>query len=102
MLMGAAGSKRREESNGRPAPRPARANGRPRTGATASVAAATVGRATMRHSFTIPSDYTASRDVQIRIMEDVENNGFDPESVFAIRIALEEALVNAIRPANRL
>jgi serine/threonine-protein kinase RsbW len=100
--MGAAGSKRREESNGRPAHRPARANGRPRSGPPATSAATAVGRATMRHSFTIPSDYAASRDVQIRIMEDVESSGFDPESVFAIRIALEEALVNAIRHGNRL
>lgn len=102
MLMGAAGPQRREESNGRSPPprRPVRANGRSRSGHSATAAA--IGRATMKHSFTIPSDYAASRDVQIRIMEDVENNGFDPESVFAIRIALEEALVNAIRHGNRL
>jgi len=56
----------------------------------------------MKHSFTIPSDFTACNDIQLRIMEDVEQNGFDSESIFAIRIALEEALVNAIRHGNRL
>ena len=44
----------------------------------------------MKHSFTIPSDFTACNDIQLRIMEDVEQNGFDSESIFAIRIALEE------------
>jgi serine/threonine-protein kinase RsbW len=115
MLMGAAGPQRREESNGRrstPTPRrPARANGaspangRPRAGhagGAATAATAAVGRAPMKHSFTIPSDFTACNDIQLRIMEDVEQNGFDSESIFAIRIALEEALVNAVRHGNRL
>jgi serine/threonine-protein kinase RsbW len=56
----------------------------------------------MKHSFTIPSDFTACNDIQLRIMEDVEQNGFDSESIFALRIALEEALVNAVRHGNRL
>ena len=58
------------------------------------------GRAKMKLSFTIPSDFEASRGVQQRIMQDVESNGFDPESSFAIRIAMEEAIVNAIRHGN--
>jgi len=86
--MGAAGPQRREESNGRrstPTPRrPARANGaspangRPRAGhagGAATAATAAVGRAPMKHSFTIPSDFTACNDIQLRIMEDVEQNG---------------------------
>jgi serine/threonine-protein kinase RsbW len=115
MLMGAGGPQRREESNGRQPTttprRPARANGANRTngrprashaGGAATAVPAAVGRAPMKHSFTIPSDFTACNDIQLRIMEDVEQNGFDSESIFAIRIALEEALVNAIRHGNRL
>jgi serine/threonine-protein kinase RsbW len=50
---------------------------------------------------TIPSDYNAGRDVQERILEDVQRHGFSTDDTFAIRIALEEALVNAIKHGNR-
>ena len=55
-----------------------------------------------KFSFVIPSDFTAGRDVQRQIMADVARNGFDDDNTFAIRIALEEALVNAIKHGNRL
>jgi serine/threonine-protein kinase RsbW len=55
----------------------------------------------MKRAFTIPSDFAASRDVQVRIMQDVLACGFDEETTFAIRISLEEAVVNAIRHGNR-
>lgn len=42
------------------------------------------------------------RDVQKRIMDDVEKRGFDSHSVFAIKLALEEALLNAARHGNKL
>ena len=57
---------------------------------------------TLKRVFTIPSDFASSRDVQLRIMQDVAECGFDEETVFAIRISLEEAIVNAIRHGNRL
>lgn len=50
---------------------------------------------------TIPSDYDAGRDVQDRILKDVQRHGFSTDNTFAIRIALEEALVNAIKHGNR-
>lgn len=56
----------------------------------------------MKRVFTIPSDFAASRDVQARIMQDVATCGFDEETTFAVRISLEEAVVNAIRHGNRL
>jgi serine/threonine-protein kinase RsbW len=59
-------------------------------------------RAKMKHTFTIPSDFNAGRDVQHRIMQDVETAGFDADNIFAIRIALEEALVNAIKHGNKM
>lgn len=81
-------------------------NGHP---AAADVAAATGrlirgranGRATMRRSFTIPSDYDAIRQVLDPVMADVAGGGYDTDSTFAIRISLEEALVNAIKHGNR-
>lgn len=52
--------------------------------------------------FTIPSHYAAGRDVQRRILEEVSQKGFDSDDTFAIQLALEEALVNAIKHGNRL
>jgi serine/threonine-protein kinase RsbW len=51
---------------------------------------------------TIPSDFLAGRDVQQAIMSEVQKHNFGTETVFAIRIALEEAIVNAIKHGNRL
>lgn len=52
--------------------------------------------------FTIPSDYAAMREVQDAILGRVEAAGFDDESTFAIRLSLEEALINAIKHGNKL
>ena len=51
---------------------------------------------------TIPSDFNSGRDVQERILADVQRQGFGSDHAFAIRIALEEAMVNAIKHGNRL
>ena len=51
---------------------------------------------------TIPSDFGAGRDVQDRILADLQRHGFSTDSTFAIRIALEEAMVNAIKHGNGL
>jgi serine/threonine-protein kinase RsbW len=51
---------------------------------------------------TIPSDFSSGRDVQERIMAEVERHAFGTDSAFAVRIALEEAMVNAIKHGNRL
>ena len=60
------------------------------------------GAAPHRLVFTIPSDFAAGRDVQKRILEDVQKHGFDGHNFFAITLALEEALTNAIKHGNRL
>ena len=49
---------------------------------------------------TIPSDYSAGRQIQERILEDVNRHGFTTDNAFAVRISLEEALVNAIKHGN--
>jgi serine/threonine-protein kinase RsbW len=51
---------------------------------------------------TIASDYADAREVQRLIREEVEKAGFDPDSQFAIKLALEEALINAIKHGNKL
>jgi serine/threonine-protein kinase RsbW len=51
---------------------------------------------------TIPSDYNGAREVQRLIREEVEQAGYDPDSQFAIKLALEEALINAIKHGNKL
>ena len=50
--------------------------------------------------FTITSDYKG-REVQDRILADVQSCGYDDQSTFAIKISLEEALVNAIKHGNK-
>ncbi len=52
-------------------------------------------------TFTIPSDFTAGRDVQRQVMAAVARNGFDDDNTFAVRIALEEAIVNAMKHGHR-
>jgi len=52
--------------------------------------------------FTIPSEYAAGRDVQKQILDGVAANGFNDQSTFAIKLALEEALINAIKHGNKL
>ncbi len=54
----------------------------------------------MKLVFDIPSDFDAGRDVQRRVMEQVVLHHFEADCVFAIRLALEEALVNAIKHGN--
>jgi serine/threonine-protein kinase RsbW len=61
-----------------------------------------MGRQRATFSTTIPSNFAASREVQKRILDDVTRGGFNSQSAFAIKLALEEALTNAIRHGNRL
>lgn len=51
---------------------------------------------------TIPSNLTAGRAVQKQILDDVRRIGVESNAFFAINLALEEALANAIRHGNRL
>jgi serine/threonine-protein kinase RsbW len=104
-LMSATGPRRRKDGGPGKSPagrRPAKPVGRHRAGPAVSNPAAAGTGSPMKRVFDIPSDFAASRDVQTLIMQDVAGAGFDDESAFAIRISLEEAIVNAIRHGNRL
>jgi serine/threonine-protein kinase RsbW len=52
--------------------------------------------------FTIPSLLAATRDVLQQIMHEVERHHYDEKSAFAIRLALEEGLMNAVKHGNKL
>jgi serine/threonine-protein kinase RsbW len=50
----------------------------------------------------IPSDTAAGQSVQERIIQLLESLRFDERDVFGIRLAVEEALVNAIKHGNQM
>jgi serine/threonine-protein kinase RsbW len=94
--MGVAGSNRRGGGGPRRNARNGRLNGK-----AARLTAEPFGGAAPALRFEIPSDYEQGHDVQQRILSDVERSGFSSNSLFAVKIALEEALVNAIKHGNR-
>ncbi len=51
---------------------------------------------------TIASDTAFVHQVQDRVLAEVARHGFSQQSYFAIKLALEEGLVNAIKHGNRL
>lgn len=52
--------------------------------------------------FTIPSDNEHMRQVQTKILDELTTIGFNSHSHFAVKLALEEALINAIKHGNKL
>lgn len=50
----------------------------------------------------IPSDTAAGQSVQERIIQLLEELSYDERDVFGVRLAIEEALVNAIKHGNRM
>lgn len=51
--------------------------------------------------FCIPSDLAQLRQVQERILDETDRHHFGPNSTFAIKISLEEALINAVKHGNK-
>ncbi|MBX3443039.1 MAG: ATP-binding protein [Planctomyces sp.] len=58
--------------------------------------------AVVHFDITIPSDTAAGHEVQERIVSLLEQREFPPRDIFSVRLALEEALVNAIKHGNGL
>jgi len=48
----------------------------------------------------LPSTFEAARDAQAAVVHAAKKHGFDEENLFAIRLALDEALCNAVRHGN--
>jgi serine/threonine-protein kinase RsbW len=53
-------------------------------------------------AFTIASDLAEARRVQAEIEQALQGVQFSDHEIFAIRLALEEALVNAIKHGNQM
>jgi serine/threonine-protein kinase RsbW len=53
-------------------------------------------------TFTFPSDLGASREVHRAVMDRVEAMKYDEQSTFAIRLALEEGIMNAMKHGNKM
>lgn len=52
-------------------------------------------------SWTIPSTNAAAAQVQQQVVELIQAHGYKREAVFAVRLALDEALVNAVKHGNQ-
>jgi len=52
-------------------------------------------------TWAIPSDHKAARKVQKAILTRIRGARFDGHSIFAINLALEEAMINAIKHGNK-
>ena len=57
---------------------------------------------TWRREFELPSERGASRRVTDELLEQLGHHGWSPSDIFAIHLAAEEALVNAIVHGNKL
>ena len=53
------------------------------------------------HQCKISSCFCEAKQLEDRIVQAVEQCGYDEESIFALRLSLEEAFANAIRHGNR-
>ena len=49
----------------------------------------------------IPSDLRAAKEPEQRILDELARQGYSEDARFAIKLALEEALTNAIKHGNR-
>lgn len=58
--------------------------------------------ANRQFSFVIHSDFEESRVIQDQIMAAVSSASYPDNDVFAIKLALEEAMINAIKHGNKL
>ena len=55
-----------------------------------------------RFTLTIPSDTAAGMTAQERILSRLESLGYTERDLFGLRLALEEAIINAIKHGNKL
>jgi serine/threonine-protein kinase RsbW len=63
---------------------------------------ANVNETVDRRDFVLPSVPESREVVERAVMEALERRGCSEEVLFAVRLALEEAVVNAIRHGNKL
>lgn len=51
---------------------------------------------------TIPSDFGEGHRIQDEIIAALESHGYGERDIFSVRLALEEAIVNAIKHGNQM
>ncbi len=51
--------------------------------------------------FSIPSDFAQAGGVQDQIIAAIQRRGYDADTVFAVKLAIEEATINAIKHENK-
>lgn len=49
----------------------------------------------------LDSDLSAMRGIQDQVLQELAKYGFDSHSHFAVRLALEEGIINAMKHGNR-
>lgn len=49
----------------------------------------------------VPNELRAAKGAEDRVMDDLERHAYSEEALFAIKLALEEALTNAVKHGNR-
>ncbi len=49
----------------------------------------------------VPNDLRSAKQPESRIMSDLVAHGYDSDTTFAIKLALEEAMANAVKHGNR-
>ncbi len=49
---------------------------------------------------TVPSDLRCVREPEARLINDLRHNGYDDDTIFAIKLAFEEAVTNAVKHGN--
>jgi serine/threonine-protein kinase RsbW len=60
-----------------------------------------IDKAPVQRDVVIPSDMTAVREIQTEIEEGLQRFGFEESEAFSIKMAVEEAVVNAIKHGNQ-
>ena len=104
-----ASAKSKIPTNGRlkPARTPKRRTSTPRSatpvGSSANATSGSKKRAAATEfEETIKSEFGVSRQLQERLLGAIAEHSFTPHSAFAIKLALEEAMINAIKHGNKL
>ncbi len=52
------------------------------------------------HSMTLPNDLRKLKQPEIDIVNALQQHGYDPDTIFAIKLAYEEAVTNAVKHGN--
>lgn len=48
----------------------------------------------------VPNDLHSAKEPERRIMQELDRHGYDPDTTFGIKLALEEAITNAVKHGN--